>query len=115
MYNYNFLPIGWHFHWIFIGFLIVGLILFVRWTFLALNKEQIKTWAIWLIVAGALGMLLTANWGLEGMRYMHGNYDRTGYWMMGHMFNDEYQNFDTPEQWRKYMLEEMEERMGINI
>ena len=114
MYNYNFLPFGWHFHWIFIGLLIVGAVLFVRWAFLALSKDQVKTWAIWLIIIGALGMVLTANWGLEGMRYMHGSYNNTGYWMMGHMFDDEYQNFDTPEEWRDHMLDEMEEHMGIN-
>jgi len=72
MYNNSFLPFGWHFHWIFIGLFLVGAIFFIRWAFTALNKEQIRNLAIWLIVIGVLGMVLTSAWGFEGMRYMHG-------------------------------------------
>lgn len=114
MYNQNILPFGWHLHWIFIGLLIIGAILFVRWAFISLSKEQVKDWAIWLIIIGTLGMVLTSNWGFEGMRYMHSSFNNNSNWMTTHMFDDEYKNFNTPEEWREHMLEEMEEHMGIN-
>ena len=40
--------------------ILTGLILFIRWAFIALNKNELKTLAIWLIIGGLLISIITA-------------------------------------------------------
>lgn len=112
MNSFNILPLGWHIHWIFISISVIGVVLFLRWAFMVLDKKEIKNWSALLIVIGVLGMLLTSVWGVEGMKYVHGNTSNS-FWMMEHMMDEDH-DFDSIEEWREHMLEEMEEHMGLN-
>jgi hypothetical protein len=67
-----------HVHWIFVFTTIVGLILFLRWAFENLKKDNLKQWVIWLLIVGGVGMLLTSSFGKSG--YRHGNF--SGFGMM---------------------------------
>jgi phosphoglycerol transferase MdoB-like AlkP superfamily enzyme len=113
MNSFSSLPFGWHIHWIFISISVIGVVLFIRWAFVALDKNSLKNWSALLIIVGVLGMLLTGLWGLEGMQYMHSGNSNSS-WMMEHMMDEDH-DFESNEEWREHMLEEMEEHMGLNL
>ena len=88
------LALGLHIHYIFGGVLIFGAVLFAIWASKNLDKKALKNWALWLILAGLVGTLLTGGWGMRGWQNMMGNQD---------------------EEWGGEMLEEMEEYMDLNL
>lgn len=68
MMPYAFQPwslIGWNAHWIFGTILIIGIILFVAWS-LKQREDTLKTWMIWTVVIGLLGVLLTSQFSSMG-------------------------------------------------
>ena len=109
----SWLPFGWHLHVLFLVAILLGLILFLRWAFLALDKKSLMGWILWFLVIGLLGMFLTSGWGFQGMQAMHGSgqYGSDGFW--SHMLQEDHEDIETAEQWREHMLEEMEEHMGF--
>lgn len=115
--GFQFLPIGWHVHIVFVTLVLLGLILFLRWAFLALDKKSLINWIIWLLVVGVIGVFLTSGWGVSGTRYMFsgGHHGGTGGMMgsFGNTFEKSSADFDNPDEWRDYMLEEMAEHMGF--
>lgn len=54
---------GWHIHMLLGVVLTVGLVLFVIWAYKALKPDQLAIWALWLIIVGIVGILLTSTWG----------------------------------------------------
>lgn len=61
-----------HLHWFFIGLSVVGLILFSIWAVKNLRADKLKALSIWVLVAGIIGMLLTAPFSATGfVRMMH--------------------------------------------
>lgn len=59
----NGLWMGWHIHMLLGVVLTVGLVLFVIWAYKALKPNQLAMWALWLIIIGFAGILLTSTWG----------------------------------------------------
>ena len=78
--------LGYGFHKLFAIAFVVGLILFVAWALKNLKKDQLKNWAVWLLVIGTLGLLLTSSFGTFGYGHSYSKGGRFG--MMGPgMFN----------------------------
>ncbi|MBI4235090.1 hypothetical protein HY604_02200 [Candidatus Peregrinibacteria bacterium] len=65
---------GWHIHMLFGLSLTVGLILFVIWAYKALKPAQLAQWALWLVIVGLVGALLTSTWGGKAWTNMMGNW-----------------------------------------
>jgi len=42
--------------------LLVGVVLFILWAIKSLSKDDLKRWALWLLVIGLLGLLFTSSW-----------------------------------------------------
>lgn len=74
MYGVNGLWMGWHLHMLFGLALTMGLILFVIWAYKALKPAQLAKWALWLVIIGAVGALLTATWGGKAWTNMMQNF-----------------------------------------
>ena len=91
MYDSFWLAAGWHLHCLFGFALFLGVVLFVVWAVRLKSKQLIK-WVVWLLVVGAVGMLLTAGLGWKGFMGMKGHW----------------KNFDKTE-----MIEEMQEHMSL--
>lgn len=70
--NYTFFNsfTGLHLHFVFVGMLTVGAILFVFWAVKYLDKKRLANYSGLLILAGILGLLLTAGWGLSAWTQM---------------------------------------------
>ena len=110
--------IGFHLHFIFGGVLILGLIFLVIWANKVLDKKDLKTWTIWLIVIGLVGTLLTGHWGMNGWSsMMHRGFSANNVdWreMADHMNEEDHEEINTPEEWKEHMIEEMGEHMGFD-
>lgn len=78
-------------HMLFVLVLLLGLAFLIIWAAKTLKKQQLKQWAIWLLVIGFLGLLLTNPWSGRGFFGMDPEF--------GNGFDD--------------MREEMEEHMGF--
>ena len=50
--------------------LLIGLIFFVVWALRALDKKQLKKWAIWFLVIGFVGTILCSFCGAKKMMTM---------------------------------------------
>lgn len=97
------LGVVWVLHGLFCLGFFIGLVLFVVWlTRFLLKKKQLLLWAIVLLVVGVLGMVLT---------FQGHTFGKAG--MYQYMLDEEHEEFNSPEEFREHMLEEMEERMGL--
>lgn len=113
---------GWHVHALFGVVLFLGVVLFIVWAFRALDKKALSTWMLWLLIVGALGVLLTSQFGFGGFGIWGGRGGMMGgtsgfqqvNWqeMAKDMMSDDHSDLTTPEQWRDHMFEEMQEHMG---
>lgn len=62
--------VGMHFHMLFVLLLLFGFVAGLVWMVRFANKEQVKQWFWMSVIAGALGMILTAPlafWGMQSM------------------------------------------------
>mgnify|MGYP001574942707 CR=1 FL=1 len=59
-----------HIHFLFGGVVALGLVLLLVWLYKHASKEQLMTWVWGTLVVGALGVLLTAPFGLNAWRVM---------------------------------------------
>jgi|GEM_PF-2390331 len=57
---------GWYLHGFFCLALVVGLVLLVVWMVKTMNVKQLLYWALILIAAGVLGVVLS-SYGFRGM------------------------------------------------
>lgn len=96
--GFGFGGFGFHFHMLFGLVLLLGVIFLLMLAHKHFKKEQLKKWAAWMLVVGALGVLLTSAWGFAG-KYGFGK--NLGYNMM---WGD--------EEFQKDMWELMEKRFG---
>lgn len=114
---------GWHVHLLFGTVLVLGVVLFVAWALRSLDKKGLGQWALWLLIIGALGVLLTSQFGFGGLLFgggggmmggMMGGGFRQVNWqeMAKDMITEDHSDLTTPEQWRDHMFEEMREHMG---
>lgn len=53
-------------HMIFVLVLIIGIAFLIIWAAKTLDKKTLKTWAIWLIIIGIIGTLLSCPFGRSG-------------------------------------------------
>ena len=104
---------GWHIHMLFGLALLVGLVFFVVWAIRAIGKKELASWALALIIIGALGVILTAGWGGKGWTMMHGN-NSSWQEMAEHMEDEDHSDLQTSEDWQEHMKEEMSEHMGFD-
>lgn len=90
--------VGMHFHMLFVLLLLFGFVAGMVWMVRFANKEQVKQWFWMSVIAGALGMILTAPLVYSGMQSMmqgwtsDSSYVRTdddSYRGMMNWFNDE--------------------------
>jgi len=62
--------VGMHFHMLFVLLLLFGFVAGMVWMVRFANKEQVKQWFWMSVIAGALGMILTAPMVYSGMQSM---------------------------------------------
>jgi len=114
---------GWHIHLIFGGALLLGGILLIILAAKFMSKKEVVTWGTSLIVLGIIGALLTGGWGFSGWTQIMESHNGCGS-MMGNMMNTNSVNWESmakdmkdadfsglgsEDEWRDYMLEEMQE------
>lgn len=93
----------WLLHILFCLGFFIGLVLFVVWLVQYLSKKkQLLIWAVALLGVGILGMVLT---------FQGHTFGRIGAYQ--HMLGEEHEEFNSVEEFREHMLEEMEEHMGF--
>lgn len=103
-YGENWLYFGWHLHFVLGGVLLVGAILFIVWAAKTLKPKELLTWAIALMVIGAIGVFLTASTGFRGMKTM-----------MSDVWDKDTQvSAEDNDNGLEDMVKEMDERMGID-
>lgn len=103
----------WLFHILFCLVFLIGLSLFLVWLVqFLLKKNQLLTWAIILLIVGIIGLLSTFQGSMFAIRGYGSQFGLTE--MYQHMLDDEHDEFNTPEEFRDHMLEEMQEHMGLN-
>lgn len=61
---------GWYLHWFFGALLLIGIVLLIVWMVKNLKAKDLLSWIIILLIAGALGTLLTMNSSLRGWKAM---------------------------------------------
>jgi hypothetical protein len=91
--------VGMHFHMLFVLLLLFGFVAGLVWMMRFANKEQVKQWFWMSVIAGALGMILTAPLVYSGMQSMMQGWsdssyvktDDDNYRGMMNWFNDESQ------------------------
>ena len=109
---------GWNLHLVFGVVIFLAGVFLVVWAVRFMEKKELKDWVLWLSVIGILGVLLTAGWGWKGMQsMMGGKWGGSSYsWaaMMSDLEDDDVSGLDTSEEWRSYMLDKMQEHMGIS-
>lgn len=76
---------GWYLNGFFCVILVLGLVLFTVWLIKALNKKQLLTWALILIVAGVLGISISGasfggRYGFRGMMNPYYFQQNSGDW-----------------------------------
>ncbi|MCA9371130.1 MAG: hypothetical protein KC680_04185 [Candidatus Peregrinibacteria bacterium] len=71
MYTYGLSILVFHAHMFFASFAIVGFILLTFWALKNLQKDKLKSAAVWLLVVGILGTLVTAPLATKGWKTMH--------------------------------------------
>jgi phosphoglycerol transferase MdoB-like AlkP superfamily enzyme len=107
----------WNLHLVFGVIIFLAVVFLVVWAIKFMEKKELKDWTLWLAVVGILGVLLTAGWGWKGMRsMMSGKYGSKAYnWesMMDDLNDDDVSGLTTSDQWKSYMLDKMQEHMGI--
>lgn len=118
--GYTGLIVGWHVHMLFGAALFIGLVLMIIWAAKFANKKQLGAWTFWLVILGAIGILLTASVGAKGFGSMmnsyglgYGSYSHMPYYMM---YGDkgDLEEYDSYEDWQESMWDEMKERMGYD-
>lgn len=120
-YSGSFWPLfGLHVHFLFGALLFVGGVLFVIWAVKYLKEGPLKNWALWLVVLGILGVLLTSGFGLAGFFGGYGSGMMTGGRFGGFgpgMMMGGYGKFSDQnnyKEWRDEMIEQMDENMGFD-
>ncbi|OGJ42627.1 hypothetical protein A3B60_02505 [Candidatus Peregrinibacteria bacterium RIFCSPLOWO2_01_FULL_39_12] len=107
----------WNFHLVFGVIIFLAVVFLVVWAIKFMKEKELKDWTLWLAVIGIIGVLLTAGWGWKGMRsMMGGTYGGKAYnWesMMNDLNDDDVSGLATSDQWKSYMLDKMQEHMGI--
>lgn len=102
----------WLLHILFDLVFLIGLALFVVWLVqFLLKKKQLLTWAIVLLIVGILGILLTFQGKMFGIKGFGNQMELSG--MYQHMLEEEHEEIASPEEFREHMLEEMQEHMGF--
>lgn len=97
------------FHKLFALAFLIGLIFFITWALKNLKKDELKNWAITLLIIGIVGLLLTVSFGGFGHRNFKGFNGGFGYGMMGSgMFN-----CMQDEECHEEMEESMHKAMGF--
>jgi hypothetical protein len=78
-YGIGYYAIWMHFHFLFAGLALFGLIAALLWLYKYADKKMLLN-TVWItVIAGALGVLLTASMAFEGMQRMaRGGYYSTG-------------------------------------
>lgn len=61
---------GWYLHWFFGTLLLIGIVLLVFWMVKNLNKKDMLSWIIILLIIGILGTVLTMNTSLKAWKSM---------------------------------------------
>jgi len=64
--NFAYPWLGMQLHMVFAMMCFLGVVLFLIWAFRVLDKKKMFSWAVWLLVIGVLGTLLTAELGGRG-------------------------------------------------
>lgn len=57
---------GWHIHLIFGGAIFLGAIFLIILAAKFMSKKELLNWAVWAIILGIIGTLLTGGWGFSG-------------------------------------------------
>jgi hypothetical protein len=64
----SFLPVFFHLHLLFVAATAVGFVLFAAWAMRNLAADKLKTMAVWLLIVGIAGTLLSASFSPIGGR-----------------------------------------------
>lgn len=67
-YSENALAYGWHFHVLFGAVFFAGLVFLIIWAIRVMDKKDLKNWTIWLLVIGAVGVIVTSQYGFYGAK-----------------------------------------------
>lgn len=98
--SFSWLALGWHIHMTFVVVALIGGILLAIWAVKNLQKNKLRNFAVWLVIIGIVGYMLTAIVGTRGWVQMFPGYGPHMNGMMSDVNSE-------------YMFEEMVEHMRL--
>jgi hypothetical protein len=99
---------SWHIDWLFFSTLFVGVILFLLWAYKSLNSNTLAQWAIWTIIIGLVGILLSGSMHTSRWFGMHNFNSKVNWQEMGmHLHTDDHSDLSSSEDWEEHLLDEM--------